>query len=216
MERNKMIISITVAAVAFILIVIGSYFLTSKLSSIYMAILLIIVELIIMSMFNWKFFKLNDAPMGFDKILNCIPFINYSVSMRPVMSWITIASEIISVLLFCVSFFPSIIKLFGEFVLLQAPEYLPLIQVLDLFVLNVIIGIGLIPVVRDVNNLYSNTIGKVTRGKSNKKMSVIATLVSYVPVLETLMLMFPFVRCISLYQCLEKMQTMDKLKIHFD
>lgn len=211
-----MVLSITIGTVAMFAIFIGSYYLVDVISTAYLAIGFGVIELIVMSLFNWKFFRLNDATMGFDKILNCIPFINYSVSMRPVMSWVTIGSEIIFVLLALVSFFPSILNLFGEFVLLQAPEYLPMIQVVAFFVLNIIIGIGLIPVVRDVNNLYENTIGKINRGKSSKKTKALATIVAYVPTLTLFLLLFPFTRCVALFLCFEREQELDKLNVHFD
>lgn len=215
MSRNKLILSTTGILVGMFFFIWGMMFATKRLPVKIIAIIFYVLEImVVVPIFNREFFKLNKAEMGLDKIFNFVPFINYTVPMRPIMARVVWVVEFLFLVLLVIPFFPSVIQLFGDSVLLQAQDYLPLVDFLAFFGLNIVIGVGLIPVVKDVNTLYQNSFTVYSTRKGVAQ--VMTKVLEYLPFLEYLFLFFPFIRMASLLNVIDRETTLLKCKKFFD
>lgn len=216
MNRNKSTLLITLLSLGFVIILIALVFLTDKIPTSYMAIAIYLLEVFcLVPYMNYIYYKLNDVDMGVKKVLNFIPFVNYTVSMGKVIRRLVYVSLICLLVVLLVGFFPSVLRLFGDSVFLNANETLPILALLIFIISNVLIGIGLFPICKDVEDLYKEKFLKTFKSRQ-KAVSAVSAVVLIVKLSRRLLVMFPVFRVIPLLYCAEDARDLAKLGAKFE
>lgn len=216
MSRNKSTLLITLLSLGFVIILIALVFLTDKIPTSYMAIAIYLLEVFcLVPYMNYVYYKLNDVDMGVKKVLNFIPFVNYTISMGKVIRRLVYVSLVCLLVVLLVGFFPSVLRLFGDSVFLNANETLPILALLIFIISNILIGIGLFPICKDVEDLYKEKFLKTFKSRQ-KAVSAISAVVLIVKLSRRLLVMFPVFRVIPLLYCAEDARDLAKLGAKFE
>lgn len=216
MSRNKSTLLITLLSLGFVITLIALVFLTDKIPTSYMAIAIYLLEVFcLVPYMNYVYYKLNDVDMGVKKVLNFIPFVNYTISMGKVIRRLVYVSLVCLLVVLLVGFFPSVLRLFGDSVFLNANETLPILALLIFIISNVLIGIGLFPICKDVEDLYKEKFLKTFKSRQ-KAVSAVSAVVLIVKLSRRLLVMFPVFRVIPLLYCAEDARDLAKLGAKFE
>ena len=216
MNRNKSTLLVTLLSLGFVITLIALVFLTDKIPTSYIAIAIYLLEVFcLVPYMNYIYYKLTDVDMGVKKVLNFIPFVNYTVSMGKVIRRLVYVSLICLLVVLLVGFFPSVLRLFGDSVFLNANETLPILALLIFIISNVLIGIGLFPICKDVEDLYKEKFLKTFKS-IQKAVSAVSAVVLIVKLSRRLLVMFPVFRVIPLLYCAEDARDLAKLGAKFE
>lgn len=185
-----------------------SYFLTDKVPSLVLAAMLVAVEcFVVVPILNIYYYKLWNVELGGKRFLNFVPFYNYTISMSKLFSILYLTSVLVVALVSSVIVFPDFFNYLPEGMVFRASDVIPSIQFVLLIVVNVFIGVGLLPICFEVEKYYNKNFGNKSKGFFG--------FLSRVPLLTTIMLFVPILRVLPISIVCTQAFDLDKLDIRF-
>lgn len=211
-EKNKATLLTAAIGLGVLIFIASSWFFTQKIPLKYIIICALIIEVFVaMPYLNIQYYKLQNVEMGYKKFISFIPYLNYTVSVSPII-------EIICHILFgifllvCTSlFFPNVYSFLGEIELLRLIDKSSLYIVILLLLLNIVIGVGLYQVTSDINKIYNKAFPS---GQFKKSMKFIEKVYRCIPFLEIILLIIPIGRAIPLLSGADRAYTMTNIGLN--